>query len=231
MFTAISGLVSRFRVPQSAAMPVQIPSAPQPATAVARIEDFYIRVSEHVAPHLRQAAGITRFDLVELIANGHYRVLRERAIGSSGAWAVTSEARAALSGVARDLHLLVFDPEREALFVAYAKADPQAERLTVTRVLSARDYERSRWQLLSIDVCHNLCAQSIAAPQERERILTAALGDRDPDRLPIFFRLQNAQRAVWVEAIGRDGRERRLGILPFRFKTTPAGDLPRAYQP
>jgi len=226
MFRTFSNFVSRLRAPHPAIMSASITPALQSVSASARIEDYYIRVSERAVPQIRQAAGITQFDLVELILNGHYRSLRERAIGSTGAWFSTSDARAALADTARDLHLLVFDPEREALVVAYAKADPQAERLTITRVVTARHYEHARWQLLPADVCQDLCAQSVRSPMQCERILRAALGDRNPDSLPIIFCIQNDKRAVWVEVIDRDGRERRMGILPFEFKKMAAAALP-----
>ena len=48
-------------------------------------------------------------------------------MGDAGAWAHAPGARAALSTVSRDLHLLVFDPEREVFLVVYAKADPQTQ--------------------------------------------------------------------------------------------------------
>lgn len=218
MFRTFSNIVSRFRTPHPVIMLASVSPPPQTTPAAARIEDYYIRVSERAVPQIRQAAGITQFDLVELILNGHYRSLRERAIGSTGAWMSTPEARAAMTDTARDVHLLVFDPEREALIVAYAKADPRADRLTITRVVTAQHYEQSRWQLIPIEVCRDLCAQSIPTPQQRDRILAAALGDRNPDHLPIIFSLQNDKRAVWVEMIMRDGSERRIGILPFALK-------------
>ncbi|OIQ78522.1 hypothetical protein GALL_397720 [mine drainage metagenome] len=135
---------------------------------------------------------------------------------SGGAWATTPESRAALATVPRDLHLLVFDPEREAFFIVYAKADPLAARLTVTWVVGARDYERSHWHLLPVALYRELCAQSIASARERERILATALGERDPRALPIVFALENSKRAVWVEITLRDGREKRLGVLPHQ---------------
>lgn len=185
-----------------------------------------IRISTHAVPALRRAAGFTRFDLIELFANGHYRCLRARAIGSCGPWACTPEARAALAGVARELHLLVFDPEREAFFVAYAKADAQA-RLTVTGVVLARQYEHARWRLLPLQLYRALCAQAFADPVQQERILAAALGERDLDRLPLIYSLQDSKRDVWVEITLDDGREKRLGLLPFALKQERASDLPQ----
>lgn len=226
MFTAMSHFISRVGAKRPAVMSDLTAIGPPRAPVAPRIQDYYIRVSERAVPQIRQTAGITQFDLIEIIANGHYRSLRERAVGSAGAWSITADACAALADVARDLHLLVFDPEREAFVVAYAKADPQAERMTITRVVTAQHYQQSRWQLLSFDLCQDLCAQSISSPQHRARILAEALGDRHPDNLPIIFLLQNDKRAVWVEMIGRDGQQRRIGLLPFEFKKMAARILP-----
>jgi hypothetical protein len=175
---------------------------------------------------LRQAAGIGRGDLVELLVNEHFRSLRERAIGDSGAWAHTPAARAMLATVSRDLHLLAFDPEREAFLMVYAKADPQAARLTVTGVVPAHQYEQAQWHLLPITLYRELCAQSVASSERCEGILAAALGERDARLLPIVFALENSKRAVWVELKLRDGREKRLGALPFALKQQRAEDLP-----
>ena len=210
----------------SRAQPSASPCPPSLAQST-RFDAYTIQVSAHAVPQLRRAAGITRFDLIELLAGGHYRSLRERPIGAGGAWACTPEARAALAGVARDLHLLVFDPEREVFVVAYAKADPQAARLTVTWVVDARVYETARFKLLPLELYRALCAQAIASVAEQDRILVSALGARELDRLPLIYALQDGKRDVWVEITLDDGREKRLGLLPFALKQERASDLPQ----
>ncbi|OIQ76505.1 hypothetical protein GALL_418140 [mine drainage metagenome] len=202
------------------------PSQPQSAPTLPGFSSYHIHLSDPAALQLLQAAGIGRGDLVELLVNGHFRSVRERALGDSGAWAHTPQARAALSTVSRDLHLLVFDPEREVFLIAYAKADPQAARLTVTGVVPALQYEQAQWHLLPIALYRALCAQSIVSTERCECILAAALGERDPRLLPIVFALENSKRAVWVEIKLRDGREKRLGVLPFGLKQQRAADLP-----
>jgi hypothetical protein len=231
MFRSLSSLIPRALGPLLARrhLPCPAPSAPsqpQSAPTPPGFEAYRIQVSEPALPQLRQAAGLGRGDLVELLANGHFRSLRERAIGDSGAWAHTPVARAALSAVARDLHLLVFDPEREVFLMVYAKVDPQAARLTITGVVPARQYEQAQWHLLPIALYRALCAQSIASTERCEGILAATLGERDPRLLPLVFALENSKRAVWVELRLRDGREKRLGVLPFGLKQQRAEDLP-----
>lgn len=221
MFRPLTHLLARRVSPGPA------PSAPVlPPSEPARFRFDRIEVRDRAVPQLRRAAGITRFDLIELLAGGHFRSLRERAVGSTGAWANTAEARAALATVSRDLHLLVFDPEREAFVVAYAKADPQARRLTVTGVVAARQYEHAHWHLLPMALYRDLCAQSIADADRRERLLASALGERDLHQLPILFALETSKRAVWVELTRRDGGEKRIGLLPFALKQQRAADLP-----
>jgi hypothetical protein len=199
----------------SATAAMDDPPAPSAPTD---IRDYFIRISARAVPDLRRVAGIDASDLLALIQNGHWRSLRERSTNSSGAWAVTEQVRVDLAQTARDLHLLVFDPEREGLFVAYAKVDPRAERLTILRVVTAQQYEQMRWQLLPIDVCRALCASTVSCAQRLDRILRDALGDRDPMRMPILLSLQNDKRPVWVECIEHDRTERRMGILPFDLK-------------
>jgi hypothetical protein len=199
---------------------------PPANTSASRIDAYFIHIGDRIAPQLRQAAGITTGDLVELIANGRYCILCERAIGSHGAWATSADARAALAQTPRDIRLLVFDPERLAFFVVFATVDPDRERFTVTRVTTARHYEEVRWTLLPPDRYRCACAQSIAAPQERDRLVAAAIGERDPEALPILFALEDDKRLVWVELVMRDGHQKRLGILPFAFKKLRAADLP-----
>ena len=223
MFRPLTQLLARRQAPCPApSAPVPSQSEPTPA----RFDACAIQVGAHAVPQLRRVAGITRLDLIELLAGGHCRSLRERAIGAGGAWATTPASRAALATVPRELHLLVFDPEREAFFIAYAKADALPARLTVTGVVGARDYEQSHWHLLPLALYRELCAQAIASAQERARILATALGERDPRALPIVFALENSKRAVWVEITLRDGREKRLGVLPFALKLQRAADLP-----
>lgn len=220
---ALGSLLTRRHLPCPAvSTPVATPSTHTPPDFSA----YRILLSDPAVPQLRQAAGIGRGDLVELLVNGHFRSLRERAMGDAGAWAHAPGARAALSTVSRDLHLLVFDPEREVFLVVYAKADPQAARLTVTGVVPARQYEQAQWHLLPIALYRDLCAQSIASSDRCERILASALGERDPRLMPIVFALENSKRAVWVEIRLRDGREKRLGVLTFALKQQRAEDLP-----
>lgn len=208
--------------------PSPAPSAQAPSsTTPIRLDADTLHVSAAAVPALRRAAGITRLDLIELLTNGHFRSLRERALFTGGPWACTPEARAALAGVARDLRLLVFDPEREAFVVAYAKADPQAARLTVTWVVSARVYETARFRLLPLELYRALCAQAIASAAEQERIVASALGERELDRLPLIYSLQDSKRDVWVEITLDDGREKRIGVLPFALKQQRASDLPQ----
>lgn len=223
MFRTLTHLLTRRHPPCPAP---SAPLPPQTESPLLRFDTYAIQVSDRAVPQLRRTAGITRFDLIELLTGGHFRSLRERAVGDSGAWAHTPQARAALSRISRDLHLLVFDPEREAFFIAYARADPLAARLTVTGVMCARQYEQAHWHLLPAALVQDLCAQSIACVDRRERILAAALGERDPQRLPIVFALQNGKRAVWVEITLRDGREKRIGVLPFALKQRCAAELP-----
>lgn len=223
MFRTLAHRLARRRSPTPA---LSTSVAPQSEPASPRLVADLIRVSGPAVPQLRRAAGITRFDLIELLASGHFRSLRERATSSTGAWAHSPEARAALTTVPRDLHLLVFDPEREAFVVAYAKTDPQARRLTVTRVVPARQYEQAHWHLLPIALYRELCASAIAGADRRERILATALGERDPNQLPILFALETSKRTVWVEIALRDGREKRIGLLPFALKQRRASDLP-----
>ena len=232
MFRSLSSLLPRALGPLLARrhLPCPASSAPlqqQAALSPLSFSAYRIRLSDPATFQLRQAAGLGRGDLVELLVNGHFRSLRERAIGDSGAWANTPAARAMLCSVARDLHLLVFDPEREVFLVVYAKADPQAARLTVTGVVSARQYEQAQWHLLPMTLYRELCAQSIASSERCERILAAELGERDPRLQPIVFALENSKRAVWVELKLRDGREKRIGVLPFALKRQRAEDLPR----
>lgn len=208
----------------SPAQPI-VPHPPSLARSP-RFDACAIQVSAHAVPQLRRVAGITQFDLIELLAGGHYRSLRERALSSSGAWARTPEACAALAGMARDLHLLVFDPEREAFCIAYAQADPGVRRLTVTGVVSAPDYEHAHRHLLPMALYRDLCA-SIPELERRERILATALGARDLEQLPLVFALENSKRDVWVEITLDDGREKRLGLLPFALKQERASDLPQ----
>ncbi len=224
MFRTLTNLLARRQAPcpaPSASVPPQ--SEPTPT----RFDACAIQVSAHAVPQLRRVAGITRFDLTRLLAGGHCRSLRERAIGAGGTWATTPASRAALTTAPRELHLLVFDPEREAFFIAYAKADARASRLTITGVVGARDYEQAHWHLLPLAPYRELCAQAVASAQERTRILEAALGERDPRALPIVFALQSSKRTVWVEVRLRDGREKRLGVLPFALKQQRIADLPQ----
>lgn len=223
MFHVFSTLMTRLRT-QPSVMP-STSHEPPPASAVPRINDFYIRVRDLAVPQLRDAAGITSGDLAELIANGRYTTLRERAIGSNGPWAQSTEGISALAGVCRDLHLLVFDPEREAFIVVFAKADPEGERLTITRVTTAQHYETTRWHLLPIETYRQACATSVSDPLVRDRLL-ASLPGRDLDTLPVLFSLQNDKRMVWAELVMRDGRQRRLGLLPFDLRKLRATDLP-----
>ncbi len=232
MLRSLSSLLPRVLVPLLARrhLPCPAPSTPLPPQAASSPLSFSawrIRLSNSAVPQLRQAAGLGRGDLVELLVNGHFRSLRERAIGDSGAWAHTPAARALLCSVARDLHLLVFDPEREVFLMVYAKVDPQAARLTITGVVPARQYEQAQWHLLPVALYRELCAQSIASSERCERILAAELGERDPNLQPIVFALENSKRAVWVEIKLRDGREKRVGVLPFALKQHRAEDLPR----
>ena len=227
MFRILTNLLTNLLARRQAPCPA--PSAPVPPSepTPTRFDACAIQVGAHAVPQLRRVAGITQFDLTCLLAGGHCRSLRERAIGSTGIWATTPASRAALALVPRELHLLVFDPEREAFFIAYAKLDARATRLTVTGVVGARDYERSHWHLLPLALYRELCAQAIASAQERARILRAALGEREPRALPIVFALENSKRTVWVEITLRDGREKRLGVLPFALKQQRAADLPQ----
>jgi len=199
----------------------------QPAKpALPDLNTFALRATGRVPAQLRQAAGITVGNLAELIANGHYGVIGERMIGSCGAWATSAHARAALAQTARDVRLLVFDPERQAFLVVFAAVDPDRERLTVTRVTTARHFEAVRWKLLPPDLYRCACARSIGSLQERDHIVAAVMGERDLNALPILFALQDDKRMVWVELVMRDGHQKRLGILPFEFKKQRAADLP-----
>jgi hypothetical protein len=220
MFHLFTSALLRFR-----AAPTATP-VPPANTSASRIDAYSIHVGDRIAPQLRQAAGITVGDLMELIANGRYCILCERAIGSHGAWATTTDARAPLAQTPRDLRLLVFDPERMAFFVVFARVDPDRERFTVSRVTTARHFEAVRWTLLPPDRYRCACTKSIASPQECDRLVAEAIGERALDALPILFALQDDKRLVWVELVMRDGHQKRLGILPFAFKKLRAADLP-----
>jgi hypothetical protein len=220
MFHLLTSILLRFRASPAATL------APPANTSSSRIDAYSIHVGDRIATQLRRAAGITVGDLVELIANGRYGTICERAVGSRLAWATTSDARVALAQTPRDLRLLVFDPERIAFFVVFAAVDPDRERFTVTRVTTARHYEEVRWKLLPPDLYRCACAKSIASLQERDRIVAAAIGERALDALPILFALEDDKRLVWVELVMRDGHQKRLGILPFEFKKQRATDLP-----